>query len=37
MEAILDGTKGPEMNAAVLLEPFPLAWKEQIASFQVSA
>jgi hypothetical protein len=37
VEAILDGTKGPEVRAAVLLEPYPLAWKEQIGTFQVRA
>ncbi len=29
VEAILDGTQGPEMTLAQVLEPFPGEWEEQ--------
>ncbi len=29
VDAILDGKQGPEVTLAKLMEPFPLAWKEQ--------
>ena len=29
VEAVLDGTQGPEMTLARVLEPFPLAWEQQ--------
>jgi hypothetical protein len=29
VEAILDGTQGPEVTLARVLEPFPLAWGQQ--------
>ena len=29
VEAILDGTQGPEVTLAKLLEPFPVEWEEQ--------
>ena len=34
VEAILDGTQGPEVTLARLLEPFPAAWNEQRPGFQ---
>lgn len=33
VEAILDGTQGPEVTLAQLLEPFPAEWEEQRKSF----
>ena len=33
IEAILDGTQGPEVTLARVLEPFPLAWVDQAAHF----
>ena len=30
VEAILNGTQGPEVTLARVLEPFPLAWQQQI-------
>jgi hypothetical protein len=33
IEAILEGRQPPEMTLAVLLEPFPLEWKEQVIKF----
>ncbi len=29
VEAILDGTQGPEVTLARVLQPFPLGWEEQ--------
>ncbi len=29
VEAILEGSQGPEMTLAGLLEPFPIGWDEQ--------
>jgi hypothetical protein len=29
VEAVLDGTQGPEVTLARVLEPFPLAWEQQ--------
>ena len=34
VEAILDGTQGPEVTLARVLEPFPAAWNEQRPGFQ---
>ncbi|MDO6588303.1 hypothetical protein Q4543_22680 [Salipiger sp. 1_MG-2023] len=36
VEAILDGTHGPEMTLARFLEPFPVVWSDQHASFDLS-
>ena len=33
IEALLAGRQPPEMTLAVLLEPFPVAWKEQVIRF----
>lgn len=33
VEAILDGTQGPEVTLAKMLEPFPLEWGGQRTSF----
>jgi hypothetical protein len=33
VEAILDGRQGAETTMAILLEPFPLEWKEQVIKF----
>ena len=33
VEAILDGTQGPEVTLARVLEPWPLEWNEQRAHF----
>jgi hypothetical protein len=33
IEAILEGRQGAEMTLAVLLEPFPVEWKEQVIKF----
>lgn len=32
VEAILDGRQPPEMTLAVLMEPFPVGWQEQVAA-----
>ncbi len=34
VEAILDGRQGPEVTLARALEPFPLAWNEQLSDTQ---
>lgn len=34
VEAILDGTQGPEVTLARVLEPFPVEWGEQRASIR---
>jgi len=33
VEATLDGTQEPEVTLAKVLEPFPLAWQQQISYF----
>lgn len=33
VEAILDGTQGPEMTLSRVLEPFPHSWSEQKSTF----
>jgi len=33
VEAILDGTQGPEVTLAQVLEPFPVEWQRQEMSF----
>jgi hypothetical protein len=33
IEAILEGRQPPELTLAVLLEPFPVEWKEQVIKF----
>ena len=33
VEAILEGSQGPEMTLAGLLEPFPIGWDEQTEQF----
>ena len=33
VEAILDGTQGPELTLARVLEPFPLEWEHQATHF----
>ena len=33
VEMILEGWQPPEMTLAVLLEPFPVEWKEQVKQF----
>jgi len=33
VEAILDGTQGPDVTLARVLEPFPLEWSAQPGSF----
>ena len=35
VEAILDGKQGPEVTLAQVLEPFPLAWQQQISHFSL--
>lgn len=37
VEAILDGTQGPEVTLAKMLEPFPLAWAAQPKHFGQTA
>jgi len=32
-EAILDGTQGPDVTLARLLEPFPMDWRQQLEHF----
>jgi hypothetical protein len=34
VEAILDGTQGPEVTLARVLEPFPIAWDLQVQIFR---
>jgi hypothetical protein len=34
VEAILDGTQGPEVTLARVLEPFPVEWAEQSGHFR---
>ncbi|QJD15784.1 hypothetical protein [Paracoccus sanguinis] len=36
IEAILDGTQGPEVTLAQVLEPFPVEWQRQEMSFNPS-
>ena len=33
VEAIMDGTQGPEVTLARVLEPFPVEWQEQHGNF----
>ena len=33
VEAILDGTQGPDVTLARLLEPFPMDWRQQLEHF----
>ncbi|MFT5067160.1 MAG: hypothetical protein ACI9TA_002787, partial [Reinekea sp.] len=33
IEAVLEGRQPPEVTLAVLLEPFPVEWKEQVIKF----
>ena len=33
VEAILDGTQGPDVTLSTLLEPFPERWPQQIEQF----
>lgn len=35
IEAILDGTQGPEVTLAQVLEPFPLTWQHQALHFSL--
>ena len=35
IEAILDGTQGPEVTLAQVLEPFPLTWQHQAQHFSL--
>ena len=35
VEAILDGKQGAEVTLAQILEPFPLAWQQQISHFSL--
>ena len=35
VEAILDGKQGPEVTLARVLEPFPLAWQQQVSHFSL--
>jgi len=35
VEAILDGKQGREVTLAQLLEPFPLAWQQQVSYFSL--
>ena len=35
VEAILDRRQGPELTLAQALEPFPLAWQQQISHFSL--
>jgi len=37
IEAILEGSQGPKMTLAALLEPFPVEWKGQHGSFPSSS
>jgi hypothetical protein len=36
VEAILDGTQGPEVTLARVLEPFPIAWEQQVQTFSLA-
>jgi hypothetical protein len=35
VEAIVDGKQGPEVTLARVLDPFPLAWQQQILHFSL--
>jgi len=35
VDAILKGTQGPKVTLTQVLEPFPLAWQQQIAHFSL--
>ena len=35
VDAILDGKQGPEVTLARVLEPFPLAWQQQVSHFSL--
>jgi len=35
VEAILDGSQGAEVTLAQVLEPFPLAWQQQVSHFSL--
>jgi hypothetical protein len=35
VEAILDGTQGPEVTLARVLEPFPVEWERQAVHFEI--
>lgn len=35
VEAILDGTQGPEVTLAQVMEPFPLTWQHQAMHFSL--